>query len=316
MNTLRLTIALIASGLLTSGLHAAECPTAKIPEQPQWVSDAYNTQAEGFLYGFAIAPYDATKSFDELLDRAAASARQELAKSIRVKLTSSISNKVSKNTRNGSVSVNQNLSVDESAVSDIELPGVPIKSQWQDPSTCDVYVLVEVSDELVELMGIKTQIDQHLGHVKDASLPFASRIAFINKSLSMLKKVELGDIPQSPTSEDYRFQFNHMKGLIIEEAKTSYLNGQYELARDITMSKSQRLSIIEETLASPFLSDNSQATRREKQRFASLRTAIENNEALPIYSDSDKQEKTMNTGFGPGDLDRIKRDGAKSLNQR
>ena len=310
---------IIITFFLSTYSHAKKCKVKEPTEKPTWVEQAYNYQKTDFVYGFAMVPFNKKKKIEDLVKQAANEARQELGKSLQVSLKSSIKNRMSKQTKAGKISVSEKVLINELATTEIKLPGVPVKAQWQNPKNCDVYVLVEASKELIDLMGVKTEIDYQLKQAGKSSLGFSNRVAVINKAISTLAGVELSKIPQSPSSEDYTFKFKQIKNTVLENAKTDYLNGQYSFASDSNIDNEQRLKIIEDTLALPFLTGNSQQARREKLRFLRLRKNIIEPGSV-VVSEQNKQTSLTNEKDEKNlqsvsrSLEALKKSSSRSLN--
>ena len=204
---------------ISSNVHAGwfdgNCPDATNSVKPEWVKQGFNAKQTGFRVGFGEARYHKNASYQNLLDEAENRAREDIANSVQVEVTSVTDIATQLDETSQSSQYSQQTHSTLKSRSHIDLPGLPIANKWQDADNCTVYVQVRIAEVVLQKVLKKTQAERYYKEAGDTAKPIKSRVHSIREAIAITKQHEFGDIQGSKTSTQllgqYEQRFNELK---------------------------------------------------------------------------------------------------------
>lgn len=190
--------------LVSTQVDARKKCDASAPK-PQWVKSGFGYTEPGFELGFGKAEYDKKASHAQLIDRALRHAQSDLAQSItstQVKTSAEIHTSVDDRSDKKPIAQTQSR-VETLTVNRADLPGIGIAQQWQDPKSCDQYVLVKLKTELIGLVQSRMVLLESLQKANDSTQTFRSRRTALAHVKKLAGRVEFGQLPGSKSSEQF-----------------------------------------------------------------------------------------------------------------
>lgn len=198
-STLRLLAGLVFgfASTLAQALFGPDCPSHDQRSAPAWVAAGYQYQQEGWRYGFGEARYRKGEHYEEQLGRAESAAQTELLQSLPLTLTTELSVHTTETSRGRSVDYQQDVSRQITSSSHLLLPGMPIKDTWQDPELCNLYVLVELSDQQLHWLREKTRAHEYFLQANNPHHGYQERMTAIDGALSSIQQWLADDSPEN-----------------------------------------------------------------------------------------------------------------------
>lgn len=194
--------------LANAGLFGGDCPDAPDIDKPKWVKQNYNYSEAGYLFGFGEARFKDNKAYDDLIKEAEGSARQDLVSAINISIEASNDYESKLIEKGNSADSHSQFKSSFKTSTKIELPGLETE-KWQNPSSCHVYVLVRLKDDIVGLVVMKSKALGYHAKAKNTSLSIGERIFFAKEAIARTEKFEFADIQGSDSSSQLRRQFQH-----------------------------------------------------------------------------------------------------------
>ena len=198
-----------------AGWFGNNCPDAIDSAKPEWVKQGFNAHQSGFRIGFGEARYHKKSSYQSLLDEAENRAREDIANSVQVEVTSvtDIATRLDETTQSSQYSQQTHSTL--KSRSHVDLPGLPIANKWQDADSCTVYVQVRIAELLLQKVLKKTQAESYNKEAGDTAKPIKSRVLSIREAIAITKRHKFGEIQGSKTSaqllSQYQQRFNELK---------------------------------------------------------------------------------------------------------
>ncbi|NRB41563.1 MAG: hypothetical protein HRU20_24340 [Pseudomonadales bacterium] len=182
-------------------LFGSKCKHADKMPEPDWVTAGFSYEKTGFRYGFGHVLYQSKQSYEKQLANAENLARADLIKSLQVEVKSELDVQTRETSHNKKVNFKQDIVQRISTRSKLELPGLAIKEKWQNKKTCEVYVLVELSDRMVHLVAQKALVLSYFEQGKDASFNIYTRILILANAIEITQNNDFSQLPNSQSSE-------------------------------------------------------------------------------------------------------------------
>ncbi|MBL4860009.1 MAG: LPP20 family lipoprotein [Acinetobacter sp.] len=208
----------LATPVLAGGLFGPKCKGSD-EAKPSWVNADYNYGQAGSLYGFGEAPYQGKNEYNKQKAEAESHARASLVNSIHVQVSSELEVNTSENKTNSNVQYRHDVSQKIRVSSNIELPGLPIKSSWQDKETCRLYVLVELNKQVAQLISQKAILLSMVDDAEDKQVPLHIRLSAIDNAIEMAGNIEFGELQNTQPSKFLLKEYQIIKVTLQKQLK-------------------------------------------------------------------------------------------------
>ena len=206
-----------------AGLFGPSCDQAENAVKPSWAQLGYSYERPGFKHGFSQAKYRRKEPYQEQLARAINMARSELARSLQVVVESSIDIQSELQTSGTKPKLNEVMTQRTKTASKLELPNVKVKEKWQDPKSCNLYVLVEISSAEANLVSKKAVVNSFYTQAQDNRFSIQLRMTAINNAIDIARRWEFSDLTNSESSAEMINKFQAVK-LSLERLRSSKNN--------------------------------------------------------------------------------------------
>lgn len=218
-----LTILWLLFPSISHAFFGSECPEASQGNKPLWVAKGYTYSEPGYRFGFGEAHYKKKQTHQKLLKRAESNAREDLASTVTITIDSKtqITNQLTEKGKSASSTSQVDSALKTS--SKLSLPGLPIYKKWQDPQTCNLYVLVRLKEDLIDLVLKKSLVMDFYRKAKNTALPVGERILAAKEAITAAQKAEFSKIQGSESSRQLIRQFEHtLSDLVHQQQKFNH----------------------------------------------------------------------------------------------
>ena len=190
-----------------AGLFSPSCGQIENTVKPNWVQLSFSHEQPGFKHGFSQAKYRRNEPYQVQLGRAINMAQSELARSLQVVVESNIDIQSELLTSERKSQLNEVMIQRTKTTTKLELPNVKVKEKWQDPKSCDIFILVAITSEEANLVSKKAVANSFYIQSQDSQLPIQLRISTINNAINIARRWEFSRLNNSESSAEMINEF-------------------------------------------------------------------------------------------------------------
>lgn len=213
-----------------AGLFGPKCKQANTGPEPAWVKAGFSYQKSSYVIGFGHAVFQKKQGYDEQLLKAENLARSDLSKGLQVQVQSDLQVTTEEHSVNNKVNFKQDVVQRISTSSELDLPGLAIAQKWQNPKSCDLYVLVEVKQSIADLVAKKAIALSYFEQSKDTHFAIRTRLLVLDNAIEIAQQYDFGQLPNSETSahllEEMQAHKRYMLNQLTTKRNAVYFVGQ------------------------------------------------------------------------------------------